>query len=184
MKSNPAFIVDGFTEKNIIDKICPNRPIRRTDLNGKDVSLDAIANRLASYIRLFSNRYYPIIVIIDKESRSQSCDEIVSYIMDKLYNLGFNNQDIRISIADKMIENWLIADLRLFSPKLPPPKNIDGINGASQLRKIFGSYSKSTDCIKILDDFCPEVAYKNSSSFKSFIDSIENIDCEFTKFKR
>ena len=35
MKVKPAFIVDGYTEKNLIDKICPNRPVRRTDLNGK-----------------------------------------------------------------------------------------------------------------------------------------------------
>ena len=62
MKVKPAFIVDGYTEKNLIDKICPNRPVRRTDLNGKSVTLDAIALRLASYIRLFNNKFYPIII--------------------------------------------------------------------------------------------------------------------------
>lgn len=184
MKANPAFIVDGFTEKNIIDKICPNRPVRRTDLNGKDVTLDAIADRLASYIRLFNNKYYPIIVIIDKENRPQNCNEITDYLNTKLNKLGFSNHDIRINIADRMIENWLIADLQLFSNELPPPKDIDGINGASQLRMIFGKYSKSTDCLKVLKNFSPEVAYHNSNSFKKFVDSVENIGCDFTKFKK
>ena len=35
---NPAFIVDGFTELNILHKLCPNQPIKRS-INGKDVSL-------------------------------------------------------------------------------------------------------------------------------------------------
>jgi hypothetical protein len=183
MKENPAFIVDGFTEKNIIDKICPNRPIRRTDLNGKDVTLDAIADRLSSYIRLFNNKYYPIIIIIDKENRTLNCEEISKYLKEKLDLAGFNNQDIRISIADKMVENWLIADVSIFK-KNEIPNKIDGINGASILKKKFGSYSKSTDCLKIVKTFNPSIAYKNSNSFKSFIDKIEDIQCYFTQFEK
>lgn len=183
MKGNPAFIVDGFTEKNIIDKICPNRPVRRTDLNGKSVTLDKIAERLATYLRLFNNRYYPIIIIIDKEERQQPCEEIISYIKGKLNDAGFNNDDIRISIADRMIENWLIADTRIFSEEEMPSK-IDGINGASLLKKKYGNYSKSTDCLKILKEFNPKIAYQKSESFKYFVDLIDNIDCPFTKFQK
>lgn len=183
MKVNPAFIVDGFTEKNIIDKICPNRPVRRTDLNGKNVTLDKIAERLGSYIRIFNNNYYPIIIIIDKENRQQPCEEIAKYIMDKLNNAGFKNDDIRISIADRMIENWLIADTQIFAKKERPPQ-IDGINGASILKKKYGSYSKSTDCLKIIENFRPETAYINSPSFKNFVDLLDNIGCPFTKFPK
>lgn len=183
MKGNPAFIVDGFTEKNIIDKICPNRPIRRTDLNGKDVTLDKIAERLETYLRLFNNKYYPIIIIIDKEDRDQSCAEIIKYLKNKLDDAGFKNDDIRISIADRMIENWLIADTKIFNENDKPIK-IDGINGSAVLKKKYGTYSKATDCLKIINDFCPETAYKNSESFKQFVDSIDSIDCAFTKFPR
>lgn len=183
MKGNPAFIVDGFTEKNIIDRICPNRPVRRTDLNGKSVTLDKIAERLETYIRLFNNKYYPIIIIIDKEDRQQPCEEIIKYIMDKLNIAGFKNDDIRISIADRMIENWLIADTRIFTEKEKPTK-IDGVNGSSILKKKYGSYSKSTDCLKIINNFNPEIAYKNSPSFKYFVDLLDNIDCPFTKFQK
>lgn len=178
--SNPAFIVDGFTEKNIIDQICPKRPIRRTDLNGKDVTLDAISERLALHIRLLGNRYYPIIIIIDKENRTQSCEEICKYIYRKLNSLGICNQDIRISIADKMIENWLIADTSIFEPNEVPNK-FDGVNGAFILRKKFGSYSKSTDCLKLINSFDAKIAYKNSESFKFFVDNLEGVECGFTQ---
>lgn len=183
MKGNPAFIVDGFTEKNIIDKICPNRPVRRTDLNGKSVTLDKIAERIGTHLRLFNNKYYPIIIIIDKEDRQQPCEEIIKHIMDKLNSAGFKNDDIRISIADRMIENWLIADTQIFTKKEIPTK-IDGINGSSVLKKKYGSYSKSTDCLKIIKNFNPEIAYINSPSFKHFIDLLDNIDCSFTKFPK
>lgn len=183
MKGNPAFIVDGFTEKNIIDRICPNRPIRRTDLNGKNVTLDKIAERLGTYLRLFNNRYYPIIVIIDKEDRTESCEQIINYLIEKLNELGFKDQDIRISIADRMIENWLIADTRIFSDNEIPSK-IDGVNGSAILKKKYGSYSKSTDCLKIINSFNPEIAYRTSSSFKQFIHNIDDLECSFTEFKK
>ncbi len=50
--NNPAFIVDGFTEMDILTKICPKSPIKRTDLNGKDVTINAMAKKIASHIRL------------------------------------------------------------------------------------------------------------------------------------
>lgn len=176
--SNPAFIVDGFTEKNIIDRICPNKPIRRTDLNGKNVTLDAIAERIAMHIRLLGNKYYPIIIIIDKENRENSCHEIAQYIYAKLNKMGMTNQDIRLSIADKMIENWLIADTSIFEPNEIPDK-IDGINGALVLKRKYGTYSKATDCLKLIESFNPKIAYDNSDSFRSFIENLKGVDCKF-----
>lgn len=179
--SNPAFIVDGFTEKNIIDRICPKKPIRRTDLNGKDVALDAIAERLAMHIRLLGNRYYPIIIIIDKETRDISPSDMADYLINKLNELGITDQDIRISIADRMIENWLIADRNIFDVNDEIPELTDGLNGASILKKKFGNYSKATDCLKLINNFDAKTAYENSQSFKDFIDKIEDIECYLSK---
>ncbi|MNK18106.1 hypothetical protein D3C87_363040 [compost metagenome] len=179
--SNPAFIVDGFTEKNIIDRICPRKPIRRTDLNGRDVTLDAIAERLAMHIRLLSNNYYPIIIIIDKETRDISTQEMAEYLLCKLEELGVKNQDIRISVADRMIENWLVGDKSIFNADDKLPENTDGLNGASILRKKFGTYSKATDCLKLINSFNAKEAYANSPSFKEFIDKIDDLECYLAK---
>lgn len=181
--SNPAFIVDGFTERNIIEKICPGRPIKRTDLNGKDVTITAIANKIASLINILNNKYYPIIVIIDKESRSESCEVIANNLKEHLKNKGLENQDIRINIADKMFENWLIADWSVLETKSPKPDDTDGKNGASLIRKELGSYHKTTDCLKLLEKFTPSVAYQYSPSFKNFVHSIKDLNCPFTKFE-
>jgi len=106
---NPAFIVDGFTEKLIIQQLCPGRPISRTDLNGKNVTLDAIAKKIASLIRLFNNRNYPIVVLIDKEERDKSVREIIDSLHSKLEENGIVDCDVRIGVADRMIENWILA---------------------------------------------------------------------------
>src|SRR5690554_816402 len=81
---NPAFIVDGFTEKLIIEKICPGKTIKRADINGKNVTLDAIAKKIASLIRLLNNRYHPIIILIDKEERNESISDIINSLHSKI----------------------------------------------------------------------------------------------------
>jgi hypothetical protein len=181
--SNPAFIVDGFTEKLILNRICPGKPVRRTDLNGKTVTVDAIANKVYSLIRLLNNRYYPIIVVIDREERTASSDEIATLLKSKLDEKGLNNQDIRVSVADKMIENWIIADWDKISPNNPKPPVTDGLGGAAVIKRELGSYSKTSDGVDLFIKMQPSIAYENSPSFKSFIDSINNIDCHYTIFE-
>jgi len=182
--SNPAFIVDGFTEKKIIETICPGKPIKRTDLNGKDVTINAIANKISSLINILNNKYYPIIIIIDRESRPESCDSIINTLKEHLKCRGLENQDIRINIADKMFENWIIADWNVLESENSKPENTDGINGAYAIKKELGSYHKTTDCLKLLEKFDPAIAYRNSNSFKCFIDSIKDLECYFVNFEK
>jgi hypothetical protein len=60
-----AFIVDAPTEKKILQGLCPDSPIRMTNLNGKDVAIAAIAKRVSSLLKLLKGRYYPVIILVD-----------------------------------------------------------------------------------------------------------------------
>lgn len=182
--SNPAFIVDGFTEKLIIQQICPNQPIRRTDLNGKDASIYAISKRISSIIRLLGNRYFPIVILIDKEERDIEFINIASEIKNNLNKEGLQNCDIRVGVADRMIENWIIADWECITnkPKIIP--KTDSVNGASIIRKVQGSYDKTTDGVNLFLKCNQAIVYKNSESYKYFIDQLEGIDCEYLNFKK
>ena len=181
--SSPAFIVDGFTEKLVIGSLCPGRPVSRTDLNGKSVTLEAIANKIASLIRLFNNRHYPIIVIIDREQREEHCDDLCRILSSRLENLGLNNQDIRICFADRMFENWIVADWKVISDKHPKPNETDGLGGASVIKKALGSYNKTTDGVNLFLKCDLKTVYNNSSSFKKFVDLVSDIDCRYLKFE-
>lgn len=182
--SNPAFIVDGYTEKLIIGKICPGKPIRRTDLNGNSVTIKAIANKISSLIRLLNNKYYPIIIVIDREDRQEDCEKIIENLKIELNNKGHINEDIRISVADKMLENWIIADWKLISESVEKPEITDSLSGSSIIKKHKGSYGKTTDGVELFTNADPTVIYQNSPSFRTFIDSLEGIDCTYTAFEK
>lgn len=177
--SNPAFIVDGFTEKLILGTLCPGRPVSRTDLNGNSVTLDAIAKKVSSLIRLFNNRYYPIIVVIDRENRTESSSEICKYLLEKLNELGLSDQDIRIGVADRMIENWIIADWSVLNTSTSKPKKTDGCNGSSIITTEKGSYGKTTDGVELFLKAKPQTMYLNSESFRQFANTIKDITCDF-----
>lgn len=182
--NKPAFIVDGFTEKLIIGKICPGNPIRRTDLNGKSVSLIAIANKISSLIRLLNNKYYPIIIVIDREDRDEDCDTIIQKLQSEIKKKGIENQDIRISVADRMLENWIIADWDNLGSKKPKPNETDSLKGSSIIKRELGSYGKTTDGVNLFVKSNPIAIYRNSPSFKQFIDILDDVDCGYTNFDK
>lgn len=182
--SNPAFIVDGYTEKLIIGKICPGKPIRRTDLNGNSVTIKAIANKISSLIRLLNNKYYPIIILIDKEDRQEDCESIIENLKNELKNKGHVNEDIRISVADKMLENWIIADWNLISESVAKPEKTDSLNGSTIIKKHKGTYGKTTDGVELFTNADPTIIYKNSPSFRTFISTLEGLDCKYTEFEK
>jgi hypothetical protein len=177
--SNPAFIVDGFTERNIIQNICPGRPIRRTDLNGKDVTLEAMAKKIASLIRLLNNRHYPIVILVDKENRAMSYLKMTQMLASLIEKEGIKDQDLRIGVADRMLENWIIADWESICGEHKRPDVTDSINACSKLREIIGSYGKTTDCVDMFLNADISKVYRTSPSFKSFADKLTDLECEF-----
>lgn len=183
--SNPAFIVDGYTELKIVQHICPGSPIKRTDCNGKDVKIDAIVKRIATLIRLLGDRYYPIIVLVDKEKREISFSDMSNQIKLGLEKEGIINKDIRIGVADRMIENWIVGDWETISESNEyKPHNCDGCNGAALIKKIKKSYDKTTDGVEYFIAARPSIIYENSPSYKFFIDQLEGVSCHYLNFNQ
>lgn len=176
---NPAFIVDGFTERNIIHSICPGTPIKRTDLNGKEVTLEAMAKRVASIIRVLNNRHYPIIVLVDKEARDIPFKVMCRELEELIRKEGIKDLDLRIGVADRMLENWIIADWDKLKCKKGQPANTDCINGSAKLKEILGSYGKTTDCVEMFLKADPKKIYKHSASFRHFADKLTDINCDY-----
>lgn len=180
---NPAFIVDGYTELKIVQNICPGRPVKRTDLNGKNVAINAIAKKIAWHIRLMGNRYYPIIILVDREERNISFQEMASQIRLGLENEGIISQDLRIGVADRMIENWIIADWEQLNGTLEnKPDKTDGCNGTSSIKKIKLTYDKTTDGVNYFISARQPAIYRNSPSYRHFIDQLEGISCNYLNF--
>ena len=180
--SNPAFIVDGFTEQLVLQRICPGSPIRRTDLNGKSVKISAIANKVYSLIKLLNNRYYPIFILIDRECRVESCEVIAAELRQELSNKGLENEDIRIGVADRMFENWIIADWASLGYKPLNLENTDGLKGASIIKREIGKYHKTIDGVEFFLKINPMNVIENSPSFRNFINLFHGVHCHYLNF--
>ncbi len=181
---NPAFIVDGHTEQRFIGCICPGQPVRRTNMNGNSVTIEAIAKKVASLIRLLGNRYYPIIVLVDKENREEPFQDLVEELHQCILGHGLDDQDIRIGFADRMIENWIVADFEKIGDIENKPVQTDGLNGASLIKKNRGRYNKVIDGVELLLMVDRSVVYRESPSYKDFIGKLEGIDCEYLNFDK
>jgi hypothetical protein len=179
---NPAFLVDGFTEKLLIEKICSGKKINRIGCNGNAVTMSAMAKRIASLIRLMNNRYYPIVILIDRETRVETCDEIQAALEKELQEAGIK-EDIRVGICDRMIENWILADWESFIynakvERVPKkPNGIEGAKGKSLIKSFLPAYQETTNGVQLLYQANPESIYDNSRSFRCFVDKLKDIGC-------
>jgi hypothetical protein len=175
----PAFLVDGVMEQKILMKICPGRPVRRLNCNGNNVSIASITKAIDLQINLLGNRYHPIIIIIDREKRELTCDELITDMARHLESLGHADQCV-IGVVDRCIENWILADwdtvIEAFGfPPLANQAATEGVQGKSALKQLLPRgivYNEPTWGKDMFLACRPERIYENSASFKSFIDKL------------
>lgn len=182
--SRPAYLVDGQTEQKVIKKICPKQPVKLIGCNGDTVCLKEIAKRISTHINLFNNNFYPIICLIDKEKRTDSIKKVEAELLNHLNELGHENDYIIIGVADRMIENWILADwdnfAKYYDIKTKSPKtSFDGIGGKGFIRKNVDFYHETIDGVDLLLSANTQVLYDKSPSYKAFIDKINDIECNY-----
>jgi hypothetical protein len=150
--AEPAFLVDGVMEQKIIARLCPNKAVRRIECNGRDVELEAIVKRVDLHIQNLNNRFHPIIILIDRETRSMSSDEIALYISRRLDERGHANQYV-VGVVDRCIENWILADWNNVArkqgfPAKRAPASCEGIQGKGALKRLLPEYMFYTTSLR------------------------------------
>lgn len=163
-------------EKKILQKLDVHTRILRTDLNGKGVKIPAIARRISSSIKVLNGVYNPIIILIDRENRIMTVDRIIQELYKELINNGVKDNLI-IGVADRMIENWILADWDSFIKQLdsPPQKNcasFEGKKGKSIIKKYSPHYQETTDGPRLFYNSRSSIIKQNSDSFNKFITPI------------
>lgn len=171
-------------EQLIIKRLCPSVPIQRLEVNGTDVAISAIVDRVASIARLLNNRNFPICLIFDREGRSQTPDEIVSEVQTELAKRGLDVAQFRIGVCDRMIENWILADSELILREYGHALNAsyEGVRGKGVLKRICEAteyYRETTVGVRLFCAANVKAMYSGSSSFKRFIDAID-FECRWS----
>ncbi len=179
MMNNPAFIVDGHLERNFIQKVCPGKKVRILNCNGHAVSVKAIAKRIATHCRLFKGKYYPIIIWVDREDRDVSTTEFANELEQAISEEGIQDQII-LGVADRNIENWIIADKLTVRKEAETvgkyPGVTDGYNGKSKIKQIIEGYHETTTGVELLTR-CYASRMICSPSFKAFYEKLPKKGC-------
>jgi hypothetical protein len=165
-----AFIVDGFLEKKVVQRLCKGAPIRMTNFNGRDVSVDALSKAVSSLITWLQGNNFPIVVITDREERAASAENLENEIRRRLIEFGHRGQDIVVSVSDRMIENWILSGV------LMPDEfrdqyngNCDGCNGKRHLKEVCRKRGFNYDETVIgVELFCSMDLFLASSRSPSF----------------
>jgi hypothetical protein len=169
-----AFIVDGLTEKKIIQKLCKGTTVRTLGLNGKDVALSAIAKAAFSLISLFKGRHYPVVLVIDREGRVETSEQIETTIRTLLVEYGVTAGDVIISCPDRMIENWMLGDDRYFEEVygIKLTETYEGSHGKRDIRRLLQQKGISYHEVALgVDIFCnidPALVSRKIISFNRF----------------
>ncbi|TWT23546.1 DUF4276 family protein [Luteimonas marina] len=175
----PAFLVDGVTEQKFIQTICKDRPVKIINCNGDSVSAEAIAKRAASLIRLWGGRCFPIVILVDRESRGESAENFCATLVDSIRDEGIEDQLI-VGVADRMIENWMLGDPDIW-PDAEDLDDVDGFRGSSVVKQRMPEYGKAANGPSLLARCKASAISLRSRSFRTFIDQLSLLRCAWLR---
>jgi hypothetical protein len=175
----PAFLVDGVTEQKFIQNVCKDRPVKIINCNGDTVSAEAIAKRAASLIRLWSGRCFPIIILVDRESRNESAEDFSATLINAIRAEGVMDHLV-VGVADRMIENWMLGDPAIW-PGETILENVDGFRGSSLVRSRLPKYGKAANGPSLLIRCKASEIAARSKSFRNFIDQLAGLRCAWLR---
>jgi hypothetical protein len=156
---------------------------RRLNINGSDVAVEAIAKRAGSLIRLFSNRHFPIIVVIDRENRNESARQMEERLTESIVGEGVARDQLVVAVCDRMIENWILADEVLLRERYGADVIVEseGCNGKRRLAEVVKAQHQYHETTVGVGLFCAASARRirdRSDSFFRLSTSLRNM-CEW-----
>lgn len=179
-----AFIVEGKMEKLIIQSLCTGSRVQMIN-NGSDVTMEVMAKQIASHVRLLRGKHFPIIIIFDRERRTETTHEIKSLILHTLKKDAIDCDSIRIVVADRTIENWILAGTN----EIPVSTDYcsKGMEGRSivglfrkELSQIGIEYHKTTSGVLLFRKIDRQKAANASASFRDLCNNTSDI-CFWTR---
>ncbi|NOR69224.1 MAG: DUF4276 family protein [Methylomarinum sp.] len=190
-----VFIMDGpsdiraFTGK--LQKEFGSTPdFRKAPCNGHTVSPEGYVNGVQGIINFALNsNYLHIFCVLDREKRRTSAVNLAIQIKTELISIleknskisnSELNKKIKIVVADRMMENWIIADIEGIKEASnlikgdAAQKGYDGAHGVKVLKEImYTKYDKVQHAPILLKKISIERAKQNSPSFSNFITALE-----------
>jgi hypothetical protein len=145
----------------------------------------ALSKVLDARLRRLKN-YRPVVIIVDRERRSQPASALVSELCQLLNAKGHRGQYI-VGMPDRMIENWILADwekivsvnagFKSFS------QSAEGLNGKAAVKRLLPSevtYHETTVGVALFLQCRSPAVWEASESFRRLVCQL-NIKCSWLK---
>jgi len=172
----PSFIVEGYLEQRMVQAACPGAKVVLLGANGDNVSMGTIAKFIATQFRLFNNRYYPIVVIFDREKRNEPCTDLKAELCKQLKSKRIDAEQFIFFISDRDIETIFVChvalDGEIIDTGCPHTQSVDGLDGEAELRRRLErkgiAYHKTTIGIQLFRRVRPFIVAAKSDNFRAF----------------
>lgn len=173
-----GFIVEGEHEQDIVRRVCPGAKVVRLGANGESTSMEAIAKKIDALNVAFGNRYFPIVVLFDREKRDKSCEKLRSELISEMKKRRIPIDQFIISISDRKIENWILPFVDKEGALVEIPcESADGKAAESELirrlRRAGVEYHKRTNGVELFCRINPNNLANISPSFRWLYDSLK-----------
>lgn len=185
---SPAFIVEGLMEQKIVQRICPGTPVRRIGCNGETAKMETVAKFIKAQIRALPRGHSPVIIVMDREKRAESCETLIDQLKSCLLDTGCT-MDIVIGMPDRSFECWMLYDVaaveRHFDVTNSGIKPEEGF-GKGKLKNVSRKqrYHEPTDGVDLFLKADKGKIYTGSPSFRNFVDQLPDICYWLRSFKR
>ena len=178
-KGKVAFVVEGELEKDFLQNQCGHKAvIRRIPSNGEGVLVQRLAEMVKAILDTLRNPTH-VFVILDREKRDIAARDLESTLLGELVKRGAKGV-INVHFADRMIENWILADQHALDSErltVEAPDGTEGTSGKGKLRQAFRAhhqtYSERVDGVRLLEKCAASVVAENSASFSRLYSNIK-----------
>lgn len=83
-----------------------------------------------------------VAIVTDLEDRKVDCSEFRKGCANRLRDLGYG-EDVKVFVADRMLENWILADIahisskKVYLKKVSKQRNYESTDGKVELKRLF-----------------------------------------------
>jgi hypothetical protein len=137
-----AAIVEGHTEAHFVHATYAASHIIRPIPNGETVPVEQIIEAILDAMDVIGGNISKILILLDREQREMEAEDFLSKIQSAL-ELRCGTRKLYIGVADRQIENWIVADEQEMRNRYKPDFEYqgDGCGGKAVLEKINGGVS-------------------------------------------
>jgi hypothetical protein len=169
-----AAIVEGHTEEHFVRSTYGAVLISRAIPNGRTVPAEVIVEAIVDALELIGGQITKVLILFDREGRAATAESLAQVVREGVA-ARCGERSLYVGVADKQIENWIIADEQEMRRRYDPSFGYsgDGSGGKAILQRLTGVSLGPRDTAQLLKACSARRASEKSASLAALIGSVD-----------